>query len=82
MHDMQEALSKNGGVDFVLFTAPCLMGAIESVYELRNCAKVYIGSENLSGYCWWLGATPLGVLKIPKILVVNIILKKCIEKYT
>jgi hypothetical protein len=29
------------------------MGALESVYELRNCAEVYIGSEEYSGYIWW-----------------------------
>lgn len=29
------------------------MGAVESVYELRNDVDVYIGSENTSGYCWW-----------------------------
>ena len=54
MDDFQTALMEAGGVDVVCFTAPCLMGAIESVYELRNLTKLYIGSEELSGYCWWI----------------------------
>ena len=53
MDEMQNALTDAGGVDLVLFSAPCLMGALESVYELRECTDVYIGSENFSGYCWW-----------------------------
>jgi hypothetical protein len=53
MDEMQKAFTDAGGIDLVLFSAPCLMGALESVYELRNCTDVYIGSENFSGYCWW-----------------------------
>jgi len=53
MDDFQTTLMEAGGVDVICFTAPCLMGAIESVYELRNLTKLYIGSEELSGYCWW-----------------------------
>lgn len=55
MEDIRKGLADNGGVDLVLFSAPCLMGALESVYELRDCTSVYIGSENLSGYMWWFG---------------------------
>jgi len=30
-------------------------GALESVYELRNCVDIYIGSEETSGYGhWWV----------------------------
>ena len=54
MDEMQRAFIDAGGVDLVLFSAPCLMGAIESVYELQNCTDVYIGSENFSGYCYWV----------------------------
>jgi len=53
MDEIQTALTENGGVDLLLNTAPCLMGAIESAYELRNCTDIYIGSENYSGFCWW-----------------------------
>ena len=53
MDEIQRALTETGGVDIVCFTAPCLMGNIEAVYELRNCTDVYIGSEEGSGYRWW-----------------------------
>lgn len=53
MIEMKEAFTETGGVDLVLFSAPCLMGAFESAFNLRNCTDVYIGSENLSGYAWW-----------------------------
>lgn len=53
MDEIQKALTETGGVDVICFTAPCVMGALESVYELRNLTKVYIGSEELSGYAWW-----------------------------
>ena len=53
MDEIQRALTDAGGVDMVCFSAPCLMGALESVYELRNCTEVYIGSEETSGYIWW-----------------------------
>ncbi len=53
MDEMQAALTDAGGVDMVCFSAPCRMGALESVYELRNCTEVYIGSEESSGYIWW-----------------------------
>jgi hypothetical protein len=53
MDEIQRALIDAGGVDLVCYSAPCLMGALESVYELRDCTKVYIGSEEYSGYIWW-----------------------------
>lgn len=53
--EMNEALENDGGVDLVLFTAPCLMGSIESAYQLRKSAKYYIGSEDLSGFVFWNG---------------------------
>lgn len=55
MNDMQKALIGTGGVDIICFTAPCLMGALESVYELRECVDLYIGSEEYSGYGHWFG---------------------------
>jgi hypothetical protein len=56
MDEMQRALTNTGGVDIVCFSAPCLMGALESVYELRNCTDIYMGSEEGSGYIIWLRA--------------------------
>jgi hypothetical protein len=53
MDDMKEALMGAGGVDLVLFSAPCLMGAFESAYELRECTDVYVASEGLSFYSFW-----------------------------
>jgi len=50
---IRDALEKTKAVDLVCFTAPCLMGSIEVAYELRHNTSAYIGSENLSGYCWW-----------------------------
>ncbi len=56
MNEFQLALEATGGVDIICFTAPCLMGALESAYELRGLADVYIGSEELSGFAYWWGA--------------------------
>jgi len=53
MDEIQQALTNNSGVDITCFSAPCLMGAVESAYELRNCTDVYIGSEETSGYVYW-----------------------------
>lgn len=53
--EMNDALSEYGGVDLVLFTAPCLMGSVECAYQFRESSKYYIGSENLSGFAFWLG---------------------------
>ena len=50
MDEMQRALSETGGIDIIMFNAPCLMGSLESAYELRNYVDVYIGSEELCGY--------------------------------
>lgn len=53
MEEMRAALAETGGAALVLFTGPCLMGALESVYELRDCTEAYVASEDLSFYCWW-----------------------------
>jgi hypothetical protein len=55
MRSIAQGIGEAGGVDILAFTAPCLMGAMESVYEVRDCVDVYIGSEDLSGYVFWLG---------------------------
>ena len=61
MNDMQQALTNTNGVDIICFTAPCLMGALESAYELRDCVDVYIGSEANSGYGYWWYGTIAGI---------------------
>jgi len=57
MNDINQAIMETGGVDIICFTAPCLMGSLESVYELRDAVDVYIGSEELSYYLFWMGTT-------------------------
>jgi len=51
--EMKRAITETGEIDIIGFSAPCLMGAIEPAYELRNCVDVYIGSEEISGYKYW-----------------------------
>jgi hypothetical protein len=53
MEEMRAALEAEGCVDLVLFTGSCLMGALESACELRDCCDVYVGSEGLSYYAFW-----------------------------
>jgi len=48
MDEMQMALKESGGVNIIGFSA-CVMGCIESVYELRNYTDVFIGSEEMHG---------------------------------
>ena len=56
MDEMQQALTEADGIDILMFNAPCLMGALESAYELRDCVEVYIGSEEMCGYKLGLAA--------------------------
>lgn len=51
--DMQVALRKAGGVDLIFFSGACLMGAVETAYELRDLANVYVASENRNTYAFW-----------------------------
>ncbi|MDQ7815557.1 MAG: clostripain-related cysteine peptidase [Melioribacteraceae bacterium] len=53
--EMNNAVTNAGGIDIILFTAPCLMGSLETAYQLRNSTKYYIGSEENSGFIFWLG---------------------------
>ena len=53
LHEIKGALSRAGGVDFVFFTAPCLMGCVETAYELRDCTDIFIASEGLSNFSYW-----------------------------
>jgi hypothetical protein len=53
MDEISWAVGSTGGVDLVVFTSNCFMGAVESAYELRNCTDIYVGSENFCGYAFW-----------------------------
>ena len=55
MNEFQKALKEVDGVDVICFTGPCSMGSLESAYELRDYTKLYIGSEDASGYVYWHG---------------------------
>jgi len=54
MDEFQRALSETGGVDIICFLA-CLMGSIETVYELRDLVDIVIGSEDLAYTASWNG---------------------------
>jgi len=58
MEEMRQGLAEGGGADLVLFTVPCNMGSLEAAYEVRDQTEIYIGSENTSGYIWWID--PMG----------------------
>ena len=53
--EMADSMAAVGGVDALLFTAPCLMGALETAYEVREQTPLYIGSQENSGYVLWSG---------------------------
>ncbi len=53
MAEISDALTENNNVDIIMFSAPCLMGSIESAYQLRNSADFYIGSQDMSGFIFW-----------------------------
>ncbi len=53
MHEIRSALNRAGGVDMVLFTAPCIMGSIEVAYELRDCTDIVMASEGMSCFLYW-----------------------------
>jgi Clostripain family len=54
--EMRVSLDSVGGIEALLFTAPCIMGAMETVYQLRDSVDLYIGSEPVSSFAIWEGA--------------------------
>lgn len=46
MEEIHKALNESGGTD-ILFLSNCIMGCLESAYELRNCTDVYISSQEV-----------------------------------
>ena len=53
MDEFQQALSETGGADILFWIGCCLMGSIESVYELSGLVDVSVGSEDLGFMTWW-----------------------------
>jgi hypothetical protein len=53
MDEFQQALSETGGVDILFWIGCCLMGSIETVYELTGLVDVSVGSEDLGFMDWW-----------------------------
>ena len=53
MDEFQQALSETGGVDLLVWVGCCLMGSLETVYELRDLVDVSVGSEDLGFMYWW-----------------------------
>jgi len=45
MQEIYDGLNDSGGVDIASFLTPCNMGAIESIYELKDVCDVFIGRE-------------------------------------
>lgn len=62
--ELQAALQTVGGVDALMFTAPCLMSSLEAAYQVRHLADVVVASEELSGYWLWKDAMPAIVRSI------------------
>lgn len=54
--EMHSALEAVGGVDAIMFSAPCVMSSLEAVYEVRDVTELYVASEEMSGYYLWYGA--------------------------
>lgn len=54
--EMRTALEAVGGVDALMFSAPCTMSSLEAAYELRDVTKLYVASEEISGYLYWWSA--------------------------
>lgn len=81
MLEISRALRATGGVDIIAFTAPCMMGALESVYQLRDLADVYIASQDLSGYAAWHGIMDdiCGILDASSELTIAAIAKKIVR---
>lgn len=52
--EMETALASVGGIDALMFSAPCVMSSLETAYELRHVTDLYVASEEMSGYIlWW-----------------------------
>jgi len=54
--EMRLALEAVGGVDALMFSAPCVMASLEVAYELREVTDIYVASEEGSGYLYWSNA--------------------------
>ena len=52
-YELDDAFKNTGGINIAIFTGACTMAAIETAYQVRNSAKYYIASEDVSGYVYW-----------------------------
>lgn len=55
LREIEVALKSSNKIELVMFTAPCYMGSMEAIYQLKDCAKYFIGSEDISGFVHWRG---------------------------
>ncbi|MBU1101152.1 MAG: hypothetical protein KKA84_12185 [Bacteroidetes bacterium] len=55
LREIEVALLSSNKIELVMFTAPCYMGSMEAIYQLKDCSKYFIGSEDISGFVHWRG---------------------------
>jgi len=51
--EIQSALRAVGGVDAIMFAAPCATSALEFAYQLRDVVDLFVAAEELSDYTPW-----------------------------
>jgi len=51
---LRNGLEAIGGVDALLYTAPCNMASIEATFEISECTELVVASEEVSGFVPWL----------------------------
>lgn len=54
--ELRAAIEAAGGVDAIMFSAPCVMSSLEAVYEVRESTDLYVAAEELSEYIIWARA--------------------------
>jgi hypothetical protein len=53
--EIRRGLDAVGGVDALLYTAPCNMASLETAYEVGASARLTLAAEEYSGYGIWFG---------------------------
>ena len=56
--EMEEAFASIGGIDAVVFTAPCIAGSMEAAYQVRDVVDLFVASEAVSSLVIWDGVLP------------------------
>lgn len=54
--EMRRSLEAIGGIDVLLYTAPCTMASLETAHEIGPLAGLTVASEEYSGFVLWLDA--------------------------